>query len=334
MAHKLLVLLNASAGSAGDLASIERAFADLGAQPIVRVFTKETCGGAMAEVARAAGDGSFAYDALVVGGGDGTIGAAAAAVAGTHVPLGILPMGTLNHFARDLGLPLRLPEAARVAAEGTERRVDVGLVNGRVFVNNSSIGIYPFLVAGRTREQRRRGLGKMAATAIAVARALRRSHWRRCTVTANGEKRSVRTACIFVGNNFYDLTRLGSRARLDEGALSIHIVKRQSWLGLIILPIIVGLGRARPERDIETIAAKDAVIASRKRHLRVAIDGEAVILSTPLRYESLPGRLIVRCPPQAGSSVPPQAESSVPTEAGSSVPKEAGSSVPTEPDGP
>jgi diacylglycerol kinase family enzyme len=260
-----------------------------------------------------------------VGGGDGTIGAAAAAVAGTKVPLGILPMGTLNHFARDLGLPLRLVEAARIASSGAERRVDVGRVNGRVFVNNSSVGIYPFLVAGRTREQRRRGLGKIAATAIAVARALRRSHWRRCTVTANGEKRSVRTACIFVGNNLYDLTRLGSRARLDEGALSIHIVKRQSWLGLLLLPIVVGLGRARPERDIETIRAKDAVVASRKRHLRVAIDGEALILSTPLHYESLPGRLVVRCPPGAGSSAQ--------TEGGSSLPREAGPTVPIEPDG-
>jgi diacylglycerol kinase family enzyme len=303
MAQKVLVLLNESAGAAGKAASIEAVFADLGAEATVRLFTKEACGAAMAEVARAARDGSFAYDALAVGGGDGTIGAAAAAVAGTPVPLGILPMGTLNHFARDLGLPLRLREAAEIVCRGTERRVDVGLLNGRVFVNNSSIGIYPFLVAGRTRAQRRRGLGRIAATVLAVARALRRSHWRRCTVTANGEARKVRTACIFIGNNYYDLARLGSRARLDEGALSIYIVKRQSWLGLLLLPIVVGLGRARPERDIEYIRALEAVVASRKRHLRVAIDGEAVILSTPLRYESLPGRLIVRCPPEVTPAI-------------------------------
>ena len=308
MAQKVLVLLNESAGAASKAASIEAVFADLGAEATVRLFTKEACGAAMAEVACAARDGSFPHDALAVGGGDGTIGAAAAAVVGTPVPLGILPMGTHNHFARDLGLPLRLRDAAEIICGGSERRVDVGLLNGRVFVNNSSIGIYPFLVAGRMREQRRRGLGRIAATMIAVARALRRSHWRRCTVVANGETRKVRTACIFVGNNHYDLARLGSRARLDEGALSIYIVKRQSWLGLILLPIVVGFGRARPERDIEHVRAPKAVVASRKRHLRVALDGEAVILSTPLRYESLPGRLIVRCPPEIAPAAPSEPE--------------------------
>ena len=304
MATKVLVLLNQSAGTAGQVDAIEAVFAGLGAEVTIRLISRETCGAAMSDVARGARDGAFAHDALVVGGGDGTIGAAAAAVADTPVPLGILPMGTLNHFAKDLGLPLGLRDAAKVICEGGRRRVDVASLNGRVFVNNSSIGIYPFLVAGRTLEQRRRGLGKIAATVLAVTRALKRSHWRRCTVTANGAKRSVRTACVFVGNNYYDIAHLGGRSRLDEGALCVYIVKRQTWLGLVLLPILVGLGRALPDRDVEFIRAEEVKVATRTRHLRVALDGEAAIVTTPLVYQSLPGRLIVLCPTNASPAFP------------------------------
>src|SRR3954469_13335443 len=80
---------------------------------------------------------------LIVGGGDGTIGAAASALVGSDTRLGILPLGTLNHFARDLGLPAKLEEAAAVIAAGRERRVDVAEMNGRTFINNSAIGLYP-----------------------------------------------------------------------------------------------------------------------------------------------------------------------------------------------
>src|SRR6185437_11967871 len=80
---------------------------------------------------------------LIVGGGDGTIGAAASALAGTETTLGILPLGTLNHFARDLGIPSDLQEAAELIARKTDRRVDVGEMNDRIFINNSAIGLYP-----------------------------------------------------------------------------------------------------------------------------------------------------------------------------------------------
>ena len=101
-------------------------------------------------------------DVIVAGGGDGTIHTIAAVLAGTGVPLGILPLGTLNHFAKDLGIPMELHDAVDVVAAARGVNVDVGEVNGIVFINNSSIGVYPYMVLDRERLRRRRRLQKWA----------------------------------------------------------------------------------------------------------------------------------------------------------------------------
>ena len=111
--------------------------------------------------------------AVVAGGGDGTVGSVAGTLAGTDRPLGVLPLGTLNHFAKDLGLPLELAGAARVVCEGREASVDVGEVNGRVFVNNSSLGLYPRIVRRRERLQAREGSGKWSAFPRSALRPLK-----------------------------------------------------------------------------------------------------------------------------------------------------------------
>jgi diacylglycerol kinase family enzyme len=111
------------------------------------------------------------FDIVVVGGGDGSVSAAASVLAGSNISLGILPLGTLNHFARDLGLPLELEGAVRLIAAGRVRLVDVGEVNGRVFLNNSSLGIYPHLVAERDR-YRRHGPARWLAAVFALCRVL------------------------------------------------------------------------------------------------------------------------------------------------------------------
>src|SRR5579864_154965 len=111
----------------------------------------------VAELAReAAGDGGI----VVAAGGDGTVAAVAAAVAGSRATLGVLPIGTSNHFARDLGLPATLPQAISVIAAGHARAVDVGEVNGRLFLNNSSIGMYPRIVHRREGQRQRLGRGR------------------------------------------------------------------------------------------------------------------------------------------------------------------------------
>src|SRR6202030_469873 len=107
-------------------------------------------------------------DAVVVGGGDGSIRTVASVLVGTDVPLGIIPLGTLNHFAKDLRIPLSADRAVAVLASGKRRYVDVGEVNGEIFINNSSIGIYPFLVLERERRRRRKRLSKWTAIVLAL----------------------------------------------------------------------------------------------------------------------------------------------------------------------
>ena len=134
---------------------------------------------------------------IVIGGGDGTLSTAASALVNTEVTFGVLPMGTLNHFATDQQIPLDLAGAVRAIATGRVKRVDVGEVNGRVFINNSSLGIYPDIV----RLRRRLGFGKWIGLAAATWMVLRRGSTLSIQMVSDTEDRRYRTAFAFVGNN-------------------------------------------------------------------------------------------------------------------------------------
>jgi diacylglycerol kinase family enzyme len=178
--------------------------------------------------------------------------------------------------------------------------VDVAEVNGRVFVNNSSIGLYPFMVARRNAHQHRHGIGKILATVPALFETLGGASWHRLDIVAAGERQRIRTPCIFVGNNCYevDLKALGRRACLDGGELEILVVRQQSRLGVLLLPLRIALGIVDPGHDVQTFRSKELEIASRRqRSLRVSLDGEVVRMETPLRYRSRPGALRVFCGP-------------------------------------
>lgn len=244
---------------------------------------------------------------IVVGGGDGTLGSAASVLAGTDAVLGVLPLGTLNHFAKDLGLPTGLDEAMDVIASGQVLTIDVAEVNGRIFLNNSSVGIYPFLVAKRTEEQRRKGVGKLAAIGPALFRTIRGLPWQRLTLSTEGDSlRKLKTPCVFVGNNFYDLAALGKRNSLSSGELCIYLVKRQSWLGLLLLPFKVALGLVDAAEDLEVFRLPSLDINARGARMLVSTDGEAVESATPLRYRILPDALHVLAPamPEARGLAP------------------------------
>lgn len=234
-------------------------------------------------------------DAVVVGGGDGTVGAAAAQLAGTDVPLGILPLGTLNHFARDLGLPGNLEDAVKIIAARQCRRIDLGEVNGKVFVNNSSVGLYPVLVSYRNAYQRRFGLGKLAATAPALFKTLLSSPWRSLRIAADGKVEARRTPLLFIGNNLYstEAFSFGARKALDGAELCVYVIKNQNRFGLISLPLQAALGRLDHANAFELLRVASIEIASRAKVLRVAVDGEVVKMRTPLRYRTRPGALKV-----------------------------------------
>src|SRR5206468_9364651 len=160
----IIVLLNRGGGTvAGDPQIPDKAVAALnnaGLEAEVELIDGGDCEVRCRAIAER-GDGL-----LIVGGGDGTISAAASALVGTETRLGILPLGTLNHFARDLDIPTDLDEAARLIASGKERRVDVAEMNGRIFINNSAIGLYPQMVVDRDLQQRRLGRSKRLAMIV------------------------------------------------------------------------------------------------------------------------------------------------------------------------
>jgi diacylglycerol kinase family enzyme len=240
-------------------------------------------------------------DAVVAGGGDGTIRCVAEALAGTGIPFGVLPLGTLNHFAKALGLPLELEDAVAAIAAGVTRKVDVAEVNGRLFLNNSSVGIYPFLVQDRERRQSEHGLTKWIAAFFASFRMLWRFPIRRLSLTVEGETRSHRTPLLFVGNNEYllELPGLGERERLEAGELWLCVSKAQSRAALFALALRTIFGAGNAVRDLETIRTKSAEIRTRSSRLPVAYDGEVEIMNPPLHYLARPGALIVLTPPSS-----------------------------------
>jgi len=234
---------------------------------------------------------------VVVGGGDGTLGTAASIlIEGRRTALGLLPLGTHNHFARQLGIPADLLGAVRVLAEGKRQRVDVGAVNGHVFLNNASIGFYPSLVRSREHEQHRRGLPKWVANMPAAWAALRRLRHHRLRVEIDGAERWVRTPLLFVGNNLYSLDggHIGQREALDRGELSLFSVKSRTRLGALWFGLRLLAGRADLEYDFGVAeTCRTLTVHAHSPQIHVALDGEVYCLESPLRFEIRPGTLEV-----------------------------------------
>lgn len=241
-------------------------------------------------------------DAVVVGGGDGSIRTVAQTLAGSDIPLGILPLGTLNHLARDLGLPLVVDNAVSVIAAGATRRIDVGEVNGEIFVNNSSLGLYPYLVLERERWRRRKGLARWSAMILAGLGAFRRLRVRRLSIRTEAVAEPYRSSGVFIGNNEYSLMAgdFGRRARLDGGRLCIYVGTAQRRFALFRLACRAALGLLDPRRDLRAMRVMRAEISVRKSRLLVALDGELRILRSPLHYRSRPGALRVFGPSGGG----------------------------------
>ena len=235
---------------------------------------------------------------IIVGGGDGTVSAAASALVGTDTSLGILPLGTLNHFARDLGLPTDLGEAAALIAAGTERRVDVAEMNDRIFINNSAVGLYPLMVIDRDLQRRRLGRSKRLAMFVASARTLVRFNHQRLTLIVNDEKERVDTPLLFVGNNDYriDIGAPGQRERLEDGRLCVYVMHKKTRAGLLAASLRALFNRARPD-DMERIDNVERLrVGSHRNQLPVSLDGEVVSAAPPLDYRIRKGALRVIAP--------------------------------------
>jgi diacylglycerol kinase family enzyme len=298
--RRIYCVINCLAGSAADIQReiVHQAFAEHGrdyeVESIIEVCARPKTLTQIVRQAIASG-----ADVIAAGGGDGTISTVANQLVGTGVALGVLPLGTLNHFAKDSGIPLDLRDAVEVVCRGAIKRVDVGEVNGFYFINNSSLGVYPEMA--RVRERWRPMLGKWLALVVGAIAMLRRFPALNLSLDIDGWRLRRRVPMLFVGNNAYSVEwpDLGERERLDEGCLSLWLVREASRLALLRSAFSLLLGRLHLAPEIEASRVESLTVNPRRRRLRrfrVAIDGEVIKLRPPLRYRIRPQSLNVCVP--------------------------------------
>jgi diacylglycerol kinase family enzyme len=290
---KIGVLINVSAGSvtSQDIAeAVRAAFERYGVQPRVEVAGADK----LPAMARAMRDEGF--DCIVAGGGDGTISAVAAELAGHRTALGVLPLGTLNHFARDIGMPLDVGKAIETICTGDVRAVDVASVNGKIFINNSSLGLYPD--QARLRQRWRDRIGRWPALILASVVVLTRFPFLRVIAEFNGKRLSRRCPMVVVSNNEYKLKpgNLTERERLDKGELGIYLLRHEGRTGLLRIALHSLVYSLEETTSFENDRAPEVIVMTRRRRLHVALDGEVYRLRSPLRYRSMPASLNVIAP--------------------------------------
>lgn len=286
------VILNASSGigdDAGPEAEVSRLFEEHGLDITLRLART---GEELLQFAIDAAKGDA--EIVVAGGGDGTVSAVAAAISETGKTLGVLPLGTLNHFAKDLQIPLDLEQAVSVIVGGRIVDVDVGEVNGRIFINNSSIGIYPAMVRGREMRQRL-GFGKWHSLFRSTISVFRRYPLFGVRLKSDENEIVTRTPFIFIGNNDYAIESfsLSGRNRLDEGKLSVYMTRRSGRLAMLRIALKTIFGGLSQDKDFLSVLTETVTLETRRARIRVALDGEVELMKTPLEYSIRPAALRV-----------------------------------------
>lgn len=244
---------------------------------------------------------------VLISGGDGTLAAAVGAAASTRLEIALLPAGTLNHFARDAGIPADPGEALDLAAEETARGTDVAWVNGRVVLNTSSVGTYVDFV--RRRQALERPLGYHVASIIAAFRVWLSPRHVDVELEVDGTSRGFRTPLLFVGVGERVLTGAGLGARRPDGARALHVLvvneRRRGRLAAIAFSALVrGSSDFLRTDEVDEHLVARAVVRMRRRRRTIAVDGELASMDTPLEYElKRDAVLLVRPAAGAGSGV-------------------------------
>lgn len=292
----LQVIVNKNGGAAakkGDalIGELEKAFAQAGAKAEIAALDGKQIPEAIEAAAR--------FGRVIVAGGDGTAAGAAQVLAGSDTELGLLPLGTLNHLARDLGIPPSLAEAGDVAVNGRPTKIDVGEVNGQVFVNNASIGLYPLMVRKREGLRRAKGWPKWLSTVPAAFAVLERLPHHRLRLDWGKGERAIVTPLLFIGNNIYSLDRgeVGKRDALTDGKLSVYAIAHRRRAALIWFAIRALAGRAERSLDFETLGECETLtVSSSSGSIEIALDGELRRMDSPLEFRIRAGALTVITP--------------------------------------
>jgi diacylglycerol kinase family enzyme len=299
------VFINDAAGSVGEpeqqVRDITDAFDAAGVVAMVEIVEPER----LAEVMRAAW--KQGVDAIVVAGGDGTISSAAEVAVADEMVLGVLPLGTFNHFAKDLGMTADLAAAVRFLAEAEIVPVDVGEVNGTIFINNASIGVYPTMVAERDNLSRRRGWGKVRSAPLAIVRTLRRLPVHHLELVIDGSSpEAIDTPFLFVGNGLFDERgeRVGQRTTLTDHRLGVYVIATTSRWRLVANAIESRVGGIRAAAQTRRRAGETLVVTTNEPTLAIALDGEPTDLRPPLTFRSKSGALRVLAQPARDRDLP------------------------------
>jgi diacylglycerol kinase family enzyme len=296
----ITVIMNAGSGHDDAQAShqsIEQAFAEAGreAELLLARSPDEIQRLAQQTVAH----GRHNPRVVVAAGGDGTINAVAGAVMGSDLPFGVIPLGTFNYFARDLGIPLEPAAAARAIAEGWVKRANVATVNGHVFLNNASIGLYRRLLEQREAHKRLFGRYRFVAMLSGLITLLRHHRTYEVRLELDGEPRTVRTPMLFFGNNTLQLEQLDlDVARCTEhGELALLVLRPMARLELMGFALRGALQGLRQAENLRCYCASRIDVHWRAaRRVKVAIDGELIECRLPLRFEVARGALKVVVP--------------------------------------
>jgi diacylglycerol kinase family enzyme len=235
---------------------------------------------------------------IVVAGGDGTINTVAAACLEANRPFGILPAGTFNYVARNLSLPTDIPEAVSVITEGQTRAVDVGEINGQIFLNNAGFGLYSRLVERRELDKRRWGRNRVVAVLSAIRCLLGAHPLYAVDITADGKTDRLRTTTLFFGSNPLQMETFNAAAAecLRHHKLAVLSLEVHSRWQIALAAVAALLGRLDMASSVETFCANSVRIQTRRRALKVAFDGELTILRPPLDVRLRPEAIQVFAP--------------------------------------
>ncbi|MDQ3438928.1 MAG: sphingosine kinase [Planctomycetota bacterium] len=284
---KLLVLLNGSAGTLANSATkdeperIRQAFEAAGQQVEVR----DVEGAKLEDETRAALETDI--DAIIAGGGDGTLNTIANVVAGSGKAYGVLPLGTHNHFAKDLGIPLELEPAIAALSAGEIVDLPIAEVNGRIFLNFSALGFHPEVVRHRDAQRKTLGRKKWTAMLVAFFHVFTRFPIIRVRMTTPERTMKRNTPSVIVCNNPHQMKVFGveSASVTERGLLNVYVARRSSRLGMIWLFIRAMFKSLDQAKNFESLALPQVTIDTSFGHARVSVDGEIADMRPPLRYQ-------------------------------------------------
>ena len=294
-AADICVILNRGSGKKGE-GTEERLRAAMDRHP--GRFALRTVGRRDDPVAAAEAAAAEGFATLVAAGGDGTIAAVAGVARAHRRTLGILAMGTFNFVARGLGLPEELEDGVDLIAAGPTRQLSLGEVNGKIFLNNASLGLYPAILAQREGTYRRWGRSRMAAHWSVITTFARFHRPLSLRVSVDGRTIRTRTPLAFVARSDYQLDLFGLPGAEDvrEGRFALFLAPDSSRVQLLLFAVRLAWHSMKEGRDYEYVSGRSIDIETESPHRLIARDGERERMTAPFRFRMLDDALTVIAP--------------------------------------